>query len=220
MGDTRTSAGRRERKLAETRLGLVAALRDRLAADRTLEDIGVRELCDEVDISEQTFFNHFPSKVDLAIYFVQLWSIEAGWHAAQARSRGARAAVEAILDVTARDVERHPRVMAEVIAVQARMASKAPLREVSAVERALAFPDLPGIERVEARGLDGVLPPLIDLAVERGELPPDVDRQAAFLALTNVFFGVPLILGPRAPRAVRAAYHQQLAIVWAGLSGR
>ena len=38
------------------------------------------------------------------------------------------------------------------------------------------------------------------------------------LALTSVFFGVPLLLARRAPAAIAAAYRAQLAIVWAGLA--
>jgi AcrR family transcriptional regulator len=208
---------RRDRKLARTRLDLLDALRTRLAK-RPLEEISIRELADAADISEATFFNHFPTKADLAFYFVQLWSLDAGWHARRAEPRGARAAIEAILDATAADVAAHPRVMAEVIAFQARMPGKVALRPVSRAERRLAFPDRDGIDELEDRGLDGLLPALIDRAIERGELPRTVDRQAAFLAITNVFFGVPLILGPRAPEQVAAAYRQQLDLVWKGLS--
>ena len=75
--------GRRDRKLAQTRLALLTALRERLA-ERPLEEINVRELAEAADVSEATFYNHFPTKTDLAIYFVQLWSVDTGWHTAAA----------------------------------------------------------------------------------------------------------------------------------------
>jgi len=209
--------GRRDRKLARTRLDLLDALRTRLT-ERPFEEISVRELAEAADISEATFFNHFPTKADLAYYFVQLWTLDVGWHAHRAAPRGARAAIEAILDATAAQVAEHPRVMAEVIALQARMPDKVALRPVSRAERELAFPDRDGILALEDRGLDGLIPSLLERAVATGELPPTLDRQAAFLAITNVFFGVPLILGPRAPHLVAAAYRQQLDIVWKGVS--
>ena len=179
--DVTKNVGRRERKLAQTRVDLAAALQARIA-ERTMEEVSVRELCDAVDISEATFFNHFPSKADLAVYVVQLWSVGAGWHVAAARDQGARAAIEALLDATAAEVSAHPRVMAEIIAFQARMPDKPVVREVTPLELALAFPDRAGAEALPARGLDGILPDLIELAVTRGELPAAVDRQAAFLA--------------------------------------
>ena len=94
--------GRRDRKLAQTRLALLTALRERLA-ERPLEEINVRELAEAADVSEATFYNHFPTKTDLAVYFVQLWSVDAGWHAAAADRHGPRAAFTAIFDATAAD---------------------------------------------------------------------------------------------------------------------
>lgn len=209
--------GRRERKHAQTRLALLAALTERLA-ERPLEEISVRELAAAADISEATFFNHFPAKLDLAIYFVQIWSLDAAWRARAAERTSTRAAIAAVFDATADVVARHPRVMAEIIVVQARLPGRMTPPPLTRAERQLAYPDRPGIEAIEAAGLDDILPPLLDRAVERGELPATVDRQQAFLALTAIFFGVPLVLGPRAPHLVADAYRRQLDIVWAGLS--
>lgn len=209
---------RRERKLAQTRLGLLQALLERLEA-RPLEAIGVKELCDAVDISEASFFNHFPSKRDLLVYHVQLWSVEAAWHARQAARQGPRAAIQAVFRFTGQEASRHPRVMAEVIAFQARLFEPPRPRPLTRAERLLAFPALEGGEAVEALGMEEVLLPYIGEAIARGELPQKLEPRTALLALASVFFGVPLILGPRAPRAIEAAYLQQLELVWRGLRG-
>lgn len=208
---------RRERKHAQTRLELLWALRDRLA-DRPLEDIGVRELADAADVSEATFYNYFPTKADLALYFVQVWSVDVGWHAAQARAAGPRAAITAIFDATAAQIARAPRVMGEIIAVQGRLDATPTITPMSALEKRLAFPDRAGVDAIDAIGLDGLLRPLIAQARARRELPTAVDGDAALLALVSVFFGVPLILARRAPAMVAAAYRAQLAITWAGLT--
>lgn len=207
----------RERKHARTRLDLLAALQAGLA-ERAFEDIGVRELAAAADVSEATFYNYFPAKADLALYFVQVWSVGVGWHAAVAEPRGPLAAITAIFDATAADIAAYPRVMGELIAVQARLGGKLALAPLSRLEKRLAFPDRPGVEDLEAIGLDGLLPPRLAAARARGELPADLDLDAALLALVSVFFGVPLILARRAPALIAGAYRQQLAIVWAGLA--
>jgi len=208
----------RQRKFARTRLDLLAALVERMDS-RPLEEISVRELCDAASVSEASFFNYFPKKTDLVAYFIVVWALEVGVHVRRAvAAHGARAGIEAIFDVTAEKVAEHPRVMAEVIAFQARMRDKPALGEVTVAERLLAFPELPEVLDVPAQGLDGILPPLIAQAVREGALPAATDRDAAFLLLCSVFFGVPLLLGASAPKQIGPAYRAALDVVWKGLA--
>ncbi|TJZ54196.1 TetR family transcriptional regulator [Streptomyces piniterrae] len=56
-----TTAGRRERKKAQTRQALAdAALR--LFTERGFDNVGVREVAEAADVSLSTLFKHFPSK--------------------------------------------------------------------------------------------------------------------------------------------------------------
>lgn len=208
----------RAKKFARTKVGLLNALVSRLD-QRPIEEIAVRELCDAVQISEASFFNYFPKKHDILVYFVELWSIEAGAHADRALAdQGPLAAIEAVFAITAQAVREHPAVMAEVIAHQARMAAPPQLAEVSLAERLFALPELEGIDELEPRGLDAILPRLLDEAVRRGELPKGIDKNMAFLALGAIFFGVPLLLRRTAPEYVGQAFKAQLSLLWAGLT--
>lgn len=208
----------RQRKQAQTRQALLRAVVERLDGRRTLDEINVKELCREADISEASFFNYFPKKSDVLVYFVQVWSLGLAWRVRhELAGRSARAAIEAIFASTAREVREHPGVMAEILAHQARMAEVPRAADLPLADRVVAYPDRPGIEDVPGLGLDGLLPPLIDRAVREGELPAAVDRRAAFLALTAIFFGVPLVLRRIDPALVEPAYRQQLDIVWTGL---
>jgi AcrR family transcriptional regulator len=71
--------GRRERKKAHTRRSLAdAALR--LFLERGFDQVGVKDVADEADVSVPTLFKHFPSKE--ALLFDQDDDIEAGLVAA------------------------------------------------------------------------------------------------------------------------------------------
>lgn len=208
----------RQRKQARTRLALLDALVARLDGKRTLDDIAVKELCDAADVSQASFFNYFPSKSDLLVYFVQLWSLDLASRVRTGDAAGsAREAIELVYSSTAQEIARHPGVMAEILAHQARMSAPPARAEISLAERLIAFPDRPGIEDVPAVGLDGLLPPLVDRAIAQGDLPARLDRRAAFLGLSAIFFGVPLVLQRSDPKGVADAYRQQLATYWAGL---
>jgi AcrR family transcriptional regulator len=207
----------RQRKFARTKLGLLDAA-IRLLDMHPWEEIRVRDLCAEVEISEASFFNYFPQKSDLLVYFIQLWSLEMAWHADRlARRAGGLAAIEEVFVLTARRVVKHPNLIAEIIAFQARAKSRPVLGEISFAERRQAFPRLDGIENVKARDLGQVVLPLLEQAIAAGELPRKLDRAAALLGVASVFFGVPVSLRFHDIRTIGAAYRGQLRILWEGL---
>jgi len=208
----------RERKQARTRIALVHAALARLQGELTLDDISVKDLCADAGISEASFFNYFPKKSDVLVYFVQLWSLELAWRVRhELAGVSAREAIEEIFAVTGRDVRDRPAVMGEIVAQQARWTRSPTLTAVPLAERLAAFPDRRGIADVPAIGLGGLLPPLIDRAVTQGELPATVDKRAALLALSAIFFGVPVALRAIDPALVERAYLQQIDVVWRGL---
>lgn len=208
----------RARKLARTRLALLDAFVERLD-ERPVEEIGVRELCAAVEVSEATFFNLFGGKDELIPFFIQLWALEVGWRARRVLAeRGALAAIEGVFADTARSVAEHPRVMGEVIAAQARLDRAPPLREVTLAERHLRFPALDGVDELPSEGLDALLPSLLEAAVRRGELPPGTELRFLFLNLAAVFFGTPIALRRLDPAMVGPAWSAQLAMLWRAAS--
>ena len=203
----------RQRKLARTRLALLGAMTSQLET-HSYEAVRVKDLCTAADISEASFFNYFERKEDLLVYFIQMWSLSVGWHAQRSLATdGALKAIEEVFSRTAADIAARPRVMAEVIAFQARMEATPTMRDPTLAERLGAFPDLEGIESLPARGLDAILPELLAAAIARGELPVDANVDTLFLNLAAVFFGTPVILGRRDPGAIGPAWKAQLHMI-------
>lgn len=54
----------REKKYAKTKLALLDAATERIG-EKTFDAISVKELCEQAEVSEATFFNYFPKKQDL-----------------------------------------------------------------------------------------------------------------------------------------------------------
>ncbi len=210
----------RERKYARTKLSLLDAAVKRLS-DRPFDSISVRELCDEAMVSEATFFNYFPRKSDLLVYFVQLWSIDVAWHARQtSKGEGGLAAIEAIYDRTAERASTRPRVMNEIIAFIAKEQDEAIFKPISLAERLMAYPDLDLVDDLPADGFETLVGRNLEIALEKGELPAGTDLAQTRVLLESVFFGIPLVLGvSRAPQ-LAANYRGALAVIWNGIRSR
>lgn len=208
----------RERKFYQTRLRLARALRERL--ERTpLDELNVRDLCEDVEISEATFFNYFPRKADLLAYLGQLWSVELAWHGRQALARGdgGLTAVQRVFEQAARQFQAAPGVAGELIAWQARARARHAPEPLSVNERRLAFPEQAGIEALADQSLEQALIAALQRAVDQGELPRNTHLPIVMVALLSIFHGVPLALRLGNPSGIGAMYRQQLAILWGGV---
>jgi AcrR family transcriptional regulator len=179
----------------------------------------VKSLCERVQISEATFFNYFPRKDALIAYLDKLWTLELSWYGRQAAAQHeGLAVIEALFRYTAIQVQKKPGLMGEIIAYEARDREHAPRPEITRAERAMAFPDLDGIEEIEVDNLEALLKTALMQAIKQGELPENTLIPAAMVGLVSIFYGVPLAIQHSNPSSIGPMYRQQLELLWAGLS--
>jgi len=88
----------RERKHAKTKIAIMDAFIKRLEKTR-FDDISVRQICKDVDVSEGTFFNYFPEKIDIINYYMHLEFLQVVWKARKDVPEGAYVAlIDAVLE--------------------------------------------------------------------------------------------------------------------------
>ena len=107
--------------------------------------------------------------------------------------------------------------MAEIIAFEARDRTHAPRPEITEAERAMAFPDLDGIDASSHNSLETLFKTSLQQAIKQGELPENTLIPAAMIGLVSIFYGVPLAIQHSNPASIGAMYRQQLELLWAGL---
>ena len=207
--------GLRERKFARTRLKLAQALVKRLQ-QASLEEIVVRDLCDDVEISEATFFNYFPRKLDLLDYYTQLWMLELNWKCRNS-DRSGLAAVGLSFELMGKAFQGQSGVMGEIIARQALQREKPEPVEIGLAERMIAFPEHEGIEGLPVGGIDKVWLPALEQAIRSTELPPNSHMPTLMVGLASIFYGLPLVLKQSNVAAIPSMYAQQLNVFWAGI---
>ncbi len=207
--------GLRERKFARTRLKLTQALARRLEQS-SLEEVVVRDLCDDVEVSEATFFNYFPRKLDLLDYYTQLWMLELGWRCQNSEAQGV-AAIGVSFDFMAASLQTQSGVMGEMIARQALLREKLKPIEIGLAERQIAYPDCDGIETLPVGGVDKAWLLALEQAIRSGELPANSHIPTIMVGLAAIFYGVPLVLRQGNLAAISSTYAQQLVVFWAGI---
>jgi len=207
--------GLRQRKFARTRLKLTQALALRLEQS-SLEEVVVRDLCDDAEVSEATFFNYFPRKLDLLDYYTQLWMLELGWRCQTSEARGV-AAIAVSFDFMATSFQNQSGVMGEMIARQALLRDKPQPIEIGLAERQIAYPEYEGIEELPVGGVDKAWLPALEQAIRSGELPANTHIPTVMVGLASIFYGVPLVLRQSNVNGISAAYRQQLMVFWSGV---
>ncbi|CRK61845.1 hypothetical protein [Alloactinosynnema sp. L-07] len=197
MTDLLAALPLRERKRARVRVGLWRHLRDRVERVPFAE-ISVKELAAAVEVSEPTFFTHFPSKNDLLGYHICLWRI--GCVLASPGTGGDF--VRRFFAATAQSILDGPRLWFEITAEIARGGGLCAVQEVSAAERLMVFDD--------PAALDVEITPQADLFANHLAQVPGLDVPAAVTALLTGFYGVPLALGEGRLDELADAYREHV----------
>ncbi len=210
----------REKKSAYIKLGLLRAASKRLL-DKSLDEISVKELCDDVMISEGTFFNYFPKKTDLLIYYVQLWSVEVSWKVKQEFKFSTQFEyIREIFCLTAQKFIMGFNIMKEIISLFAISQPNYEMIKLTKAELVQAFPDFMGIDKIEPLPFYQTFDPFIKEAIQTGELPSNHDYNIIALGLWSIFFGIPLLMPIEKVEMVSFLYIKELEIFWSGLKQR
>lgn len=180
--------GKRARNAATKRVALLDALLSRLEV-RPLPAITVRELCLEVGIAEQTFFNTFSGKPGALVFYVMLWSVEMQWRMARASS--AHAALRLLFARSAEVMRRTPWLMPEIIVHQIRAkAGGLPVEAPPTVgDKLLRFPDLDGVAAIDPAPIGVLVGGAVARAIGADELPAGTDAGLVTRLLCALFFG-------------------------------
>ena len=200
----------REIKFARARLSVLLAFSSEIRA-KNYEEIRIRDLCRLAEISEPSFYNYFPRKDDLFLYFISLWSVDVQLHCLNLSS-GVKTIYE-IFRYTALQSAGNPGLLKEIIAYQARTSTAKAMKQITPVtlaEKSIVFGNVSGLADFPDQGLGPVLSSHLQSAVDQGELPKSTSPEIYSLILGAVFFGVPVIIIHNEPDRLAEYYEMAL----------
>jgi len=181
----------RERKYALRKFAILNSTIDKLH-DRALSKITVSEICSSIPISEVTFYNYFPKKSDIILFFMQLWSIELICHIKKKNIIPGLKFIEEIFEFNAEVVRKSPNIMAEILIMIAQNRGPIEFKELTRAERLLFAQKLNCSEEIQEKDLNDNIIPILQIAIDKGELPKDVNLETVFDSILTILYGVPM----------------------------
>lgn len=210
----------REKKFAKTKLRLTKQFMGQLAKTR-FEDINIKEVCEEVEVSEATFYNYFTKKADVLHYHKALMNLRLQWYIDAGRPyENPLEAIRKVFDVFA-DSFTNQRQIYEIISIYLREGCEHhEFPEITDAEKYYKYPELDGIEKFNNKPLEEVFRYWIDIAGKEGVLPKGAKVGDILIALFSTFIGTIVILEKKQFKELKKYYNRQLDIVWKGIGGK
>jgi len=195
----------REKKYATQKLKILDTFDEKLK-QKSLNDISVKEIANELDISEMTFFNYFGSKKEVLIYFIELWSLQMQIHI---EGKRAKEAIYTIFKETAKTIENNPNLFMEIVSTMALQGMSKKDLTITKAERVLRFGK--DVDYKEGGFRELVMPLL-----ERLDLPKE-DDSFIYTSLFNTCFATPLLMNSPEFGALKDRYLEQLDRILEGV---
>jgi len=195
----------RQKKYATLKLKILDCLIEKIEL-KTLQEVSVKEIAQELDISEMTFYNYFKNKKELIIYFIELWNIEMSQNLLNAKTLSSVESIFLIYELTAIKIEKNYRFMMEIIAFIALNGTPKKDLQITEAEIILKFGSLFSFKE---GGFKELLLPLLNSAIENKEIK-NRDTQTLFIALHNTFFATPLVVDAKSVGELQTLYKKQL----------
>ncbi len=205
------TVSKREIKTAQNKQAILNSLLIRMNSE-AFDAIKISSLCADAKLSQASFYNYFPQKTDILIYYIQLWAVKMHWQIALHRKLTGLSAIEALFNSTAKICATQPQLMAEIISYQAKAAKDIQMRPLSDADKLVAYPDYKAVETVNIENLTALLSVNIQQAVSNNELPPASDTKSLIVSLCAIFFSVPIMFNQSPLAEIEEAYQQQLSL--------
>jgi AcrR family transcriptional regulator len=203
----------REVKHARTKIALMNAFIERLRNSR-FEDIAIKDVCRSAEISEGTFFNYFPGKIDVITYYVNLMTMKLIWQARKKASQGKSIALINAFFKELADEFAKINIKYELISIMVVQHERPKKATISDIEKHLYFPDLAGIEGIAPLLIDEFFMECLQGAQKNGELPGSVNIDDALVSLITIMVGTMIAVKFNDVENLKYQYMRQLQILW------
>lgn len=206
----------REIKHAKTKIAIMNAFIGRLEKTR-FDDISIREICKSVEVSEGTFFNYFPEKIDVINYYMNLMFLKIVWKAQKDVPPGEYIPLINAFFARIGEELNYNNIVYQIISLMIVQQEKPKTVAISNLERLHFSPDCEGIENIPAMIIDDFLKTCLVGAVKNGEFTRDIKIDDVLVSLMAILAGTLLVAKYAVVKDRPYHFKRQLQLLWSGL---
>jgi hypothetical protein len=201
----------RSKKHVKTKIALANAFIQKLKTTR-FSDISIKEICQEVEVSEGTFYNYFLQKLDVISYFQNLSLLKIEWQLNQQKNKlSPLGLIKLSFDLFAETIHQ-PYLFFEIISVFTSQHVKPQKGNLTPAEKFYAYPEYPGIEEIKVKSLDHFFLKYLKKAKKEGQVEKSIDNKDMVTVLKSILVGVPLTIEMEDFNNLSKIYKKQLIL--------
>lgn len=209
----------REKKFVKTKVSLMQAFMSRLKTTR-FASISIKEVCESVEVSEGTFYNYFPQKVDVVYYYKNLVSVKIAWEINRKKNELTPwQLIQYVFELISIELQP-PYLFYEMISIFTGEQRRPEALALSPLEKEYAYPDCSGIGEVGIGLLEDLFAGLVKEAQKNNEIDPSLDADKVMLALMSIAIGAALTIKIEDFANINNHFQDQLSFLYKAIGAK
>ena len=208
----------RERKQAKTKIFIVKEFLEKLKETK-YENISIRSICEKAEISEGTFYNYFPQKIDLFNYSITLYGTKGIMETNEKVSKDAPIKwIKAYFENAVSMIIDMGNLSNEIMVTLIRERVKPQKMQITKLEFMNMFPEIKNIDAFQdALSMEECFDEVVETMSQKNLFKKDIATIDVCIALKLIFGGIPLVSAVYPDQKLDDIVKKQISIVLQGV---
>ncbi|MFA5250193.1 MAG: hypothetical protein WC371_02140 [Parachlamydiales bacterium] len=203
----------RKKKFFKTRLSLANAFVEKLKTKK-FDAISIKDICSATEVSEATFFNYFPQKLDIILYLLKIKLFKTFWNIYNfPQDLSATGRIEKTFELFANEIT-HPYIFFEIIFILGTQNLRMNSVAISKDEFKYIYPECQKAGEIRLKTLRRYFAETIQKGIQKNEFSKNISKPKLVRFLMTILKGVPLSTPLSEFNRIAALYQEHLSILW------
>ena len=203
----------RQKKLIKTKHSLAIAFANKLKTEK-FDQISIKDICSQTDVSEASFFNYFPQKIDVIAYLFKVKIFKTYWTIKPLqKTLSFTQCIEKTFELFV-DSIKHPFIFFEILSIIGMHKTQMTSFAISPQELQCIYPNCSHAEKIPVLTMHEFFEGMIRHAVENNQIPATVCKKTLAQFLMTILTGVPLSIPISEFSNLKEIYRQHLSLLW------